>query len=444
MKRKNKKINFYLLINFLKPFFFLVLLFVIVLFFLNLLFSNLEEKIFKKIWQDNKIVSPFYSQVKEVEDYLYNVFYATFSGFGWIDSKKTNLFHSYSMSAFVYPPKIFINKINDENLINFLSLKKEELKKTKESEKKNNKEEISFLPLELKNKNIVEKIVKKFNSHSIIVFKEFNNNLYYFWLGVSDGNSFKLIKDNYIFATKYDGVLSIEGDLNNFLVILSAYEGKGVQVKNLNLIKDISYLFEIRLMAGGGYKFNILKKDLENNSYWYLWFYNNNFLKFVKLFEDEKGWIVGGLELTNYLVDFFKKMPDDFEIFSNIAFQKEDKNKVKIYFNYDNDYYELIDAGFEKQNEMVISSLNINNYPFLVKKVKFSLLGNNFLNNDNFILEVSDNDFLWQKIELDKETKLDFSNSTFYWRLKLYPDKKNDLSSVFLRGFQIELFLDKK
>lgn len=437
--KKIKKIDYYLIATFLKSIFLGGVFLIFLLFFLNFLVSNLEEKFFKRIWQGNINLNSK-SEVQELNDYLFNLFYATFSGFGWLNSENTDMYLVHSMSAFIYPPKLFIKKIEDENLINFLVLKEENLKEIKKENK--NKEEMSFLPIQLKNKNIVERVVKKFGDYSIIVFKEFGNNLYYFWLGVDDGSNFKLLKDSYIFESKYDGTINIGGDLNNFLILLNAYEGRGVQVKNLSAFKDISYLFEIRLMGGGGYEFNIVKKDFGNNqNYWYLWFYDNNFLKVVKLFENQDGWIVGGFELTKFFGDFFKKMPDDFNIISNSILKEKDE--IKIYFRYNKNYYEFIDNGFEKKSEFVITSLNINNYPFPVKKVKFSFLDNNFLNDDKFTLEISDNNLLWQKIDLDKEIKIDFLNNSFYWRFKIYPSLNNNFNSVFLKGFKIELFLDK-
>ncbi len=441
MKKKKffQRFNLYVFYNFLKIAIFLFFIFLFLAFFLNFLIPKIKDNYLQIEIIPDLNNNKFFKTIEQ-KDYLYYVFYATFSSFGWLDNGQTNMENINSMSAFTYPIKVKINSINDSNLISFLKIQENKFLKEKEEEKRLNSQFYdNFFPLELKDKKIIESFFKKIDNLDIIVFKEEKDNLFNFWFYFNQGDGFKKINNGFLFQSKYDGLLNIFGDRNNLLVVLSAYEGKAAQIKDLKEIKDISYIFEIRVMGGGNYKFNLERIKLNDKNFWYLWVKENNFFKLIKLFEDDEGKIVGGAELTHYFYDYFKNLSFDLMFFDSKIFS----DKIIIYFKYGDNYFEFLDEGFDKKSEKMITSLNINNYLWPPAKIKISSLAGNYFGNDDFILEVSNDKIIWQEIELDREKEINFNTPTFYWRIRLKPNS-NIFDSVFLRGFEINLFLDKK
>lgn len=330
---------------------------------------------------------------------------SAFSGVGWIDVASTTMYQDLNMSAMLFPPKV-----------------------------KWQKAESKYLNIELPKNNLgmVGRVVKSGDRYIGLISK-------------ADGTPI-LDEKNTPLVSKYDGVIAFGGDEDNFIAIYGAYEGRAVQVQGarscglrvvgcrLSLV-DLSEFFRIRVMAGG-FEPEILKTTLGGDTVWYVWNKSGYPAKLIKLFENRTGKIVGAVDLSPHL----GFLPGDTRLITfNVAPPVVEKDftrlTARVKSGKSEEFYEFTDFGFDKSEERMITSVNINQYPTAVYSAVFSPI---YLVEEGAEIkfEASVDGKAWKEATFGEKIVFpEGSGGALYWRAFFKPDKDN-FTSPFSTGIR--------
>ncbi|MFZ2310497.1 MAG: hypothetical protein WAW11_03050 [Patescibacteria group bacterium] len=225
------------------------------------------------------------------------------------------------------------------------------------------------------------------------------------------------------------GLLGFGGEANDFLVIYGAYKGQIFRVRDgqvINLDKFTSH----RLM-NNGFKAEIIK--VKNNNYvnWYITSATVSNPQFIKLWQDDKGEIVGAVSLLNEL-----KISDQLElklldVTSNKAsFLAHLKSDTQDYWQVFNDY------GFKnKQTANLVTlplSHNSSNAEVFVKKIGLSELSLDTQGQPFVKTEVSFDGSTWKKITWGNNIDFEQKGSKSYFIKIIFSPVINSFYSPFI------------
>lgn len=155
-------------------------------------------------------------------------------------------------------------------------------------------------------------------------------------------------------SSPYEGTFGFGGSGDNSLVVYGAYEGAGFQFLN-GVRRDISQLFGIRMMGGGFAP--VVVRDARAEA-WYVFprlptgqAGAGEPVRFLKLFENENGEIIGATDLTNKVserVGLNARLADIKAGTDGSVWMEFDANGVREWFRF-------VDRGFAWAGGTVVS-----------------------------------------------------------------------------------------
>lgn len=212
--------------------------------------SNNQSLIITPPASTNILETPALKQFIQSSDILGLVsasFSDLFSGVGWLDEEKTTMYHDKNATAFLFEPRFSLAKGTPPAFVE---------------------------PSDAQWHGTVEKRGEMYEVR---------------------------VNGELLASSPYEGTLGFGGSGDNSLVVYGAYEGAAFQFLG-GARRDISQLFGIRMM-GGGFAPVVLRAPVNNQSsiinFWYVFPRTGEPIRFLKLFENESGEIIGATDLTN-------------------------------------------------------------------------------------------------------------------------------------------------
>lgn len=338
----------------------------------------------------------------------------SFSGFGWIDREKTNLFHNFSSTGFTYPPIYRWDKIPSGSVGNFLSRDSDGsisfcIKESCLAEKENrlflDGKEI-FLPSEKRPISVsLGKVGDKWLVGEVLESKKnYEGRVYFF-----DGKSFEEVLGTEHFQTPYKGTFGFGGVEDDWVAFYGALRGTAVQVLD-GKPSDISRFFSYRVMRKG-FQPVVERVSLGDETVWYIWSLTEKMPILFKLLVDEIGAIKGIFDFTDFILSGFNDVV--FKPFDGGLFAKINGGESLFRFN---------DLGFEKFGEGRITSSNINTIPGEVINATVAsadLLGRGF----DFQILLSNDGKEWIKTEIGETVVFPNKQGRFlFWQVVTFPE----------------------
>ncbi|MEX1014624.1 MAG: hypothetical protein WDZ80_05695 [Candidatus Paceibacterota bacterium] len=360
------------------------------------------------------------------EDVLNSSFTDLFSGIGWINTDKTTMFQDRIVTSFVLPPDFswqrissipdveFIEKSDDEidtRCINGNCLVQNELNLSLNG---NNVQ----LPQEVNSQDLVNISIGNLDSLWLVGFVEQSGGRYHgkvFYLNQNRG--FEKL-ENVEFDSVYSGKIGFGGDDDNFLVIYGGYDGFAYHVLDADEITNVSQYFGNRVMDRGFHPV-ILKSNNSDISNWYVYSLTEDNPKLIKLFQNGTEKIQGAIDLSDLL--FSREI-------SSAYFSLINENTLAAKLIDGSQTYRIFtDNGFDVSQDRFIESININNYPAVIRGITIEDV--EYIKGEADIeLFVSNDGEEWH--EAREKELITFSNRGRFlmWRVEIDPSNNKQYS----------------
>ncbi|MEI6835977.1 MAG: hypothetical protein WCK59_04030 [Candidatus Falkowbacteria bacterium] len=226
-----------------------------------------------------------------------------------------------------------------------------------------------------------------------------------------DGSKFFKVTNFSPVISKYFGLFGFGGDDSDFMIVYGAYQGQAFRVQG-NMITNLDKFFSYRPM-NNGFKTEIIKAK----NTWYIYSSTTNNPKFIKLWEDSSGTIVGALSLGG-----------DLQLSGAAEFNliKTDSNSLTLLARLKNKESEtwkvFTDSGFLNNKAGVLVTLptphDALNSQIFINKIYESELGVDKEGQNSVKMEFSVDGLKWQN--LPQGQNLDFKQAgTKYYFLRL-------------------------
>ena len=374
----------------------------------------------------------------------YEIFYDLFSGNGWIDQGRTNLYHERVVTAFLLPPKFSFSKVtgtgtqfigrkadgSDERCIRGRCL----IAREKTLVFQGNTLE---LPESVRKRDIVGVSVGAFEKTWMVGVTTRSGEDYLGWLFSFDGNMFRNMQreEKEMFLSRYAGSIGFGGSDDDWMAVYGAYEGKAVRVRG-GVIDDISRFFGIRVM-GGGLDPEITRTGSGRGATWFVW--NKGAMpKLVKLFQNGTERIEGAIDLTN---EFGADLQGVTSLFVAPT-SDEHALSVKMVRDGSEEYWRFIDEGFDTAapKEIVSASLTNRILPVVlasIERLEYADAGaamEFFLSNDNLA---------WEETKIGETvTFANQGGDKLFWKIRVdAPDDR--FSSPYFGQIEVDYALKK-
>jgi hypothetical protein len=297
-----------------------------------------------------------------------------FSGLGYIDRNQTDLFLDYNVSAFSFPPLYQLKKEDsafkvgdDTNLCIGADVEKKCLVV------KDNilyaGEKIIPWPLELRSEPILKVSLGLLSGAQEIRWiigvvtgsdKDERGWVYFF-----NGQDFlPLITKTTKFKIepKYNrlgGQIYFGGDLDDFLILYSGYDGRAFYYHQGNL-SDVSQLFGLRV-AAGGFPAEIIKTANSRGSVFYVCSKDADKFKLIKFWSRQPGELVGSLDFS-YLLNEEKIKTTGCQLDKNNQ-AAATSSLTKIFLGFDKasstETWIFLDRGFDNSRDRQVTSRDL-------------------------------------------------------------------------------------
>jgi len=370
------------------------------------------------------------------EEYSYQTFYDLFSGVGWIDQTKTNLWHDWDMSAFTLLPKYEWRHAEQ-----FKQISAEEACIQKECYAVKGlglfrgQTEI-LLPEEIRGKEIMTVSVSALDSSWRVGVVTKSKEIFNAYVYAFDGVNFKNIKGSgELFTSKYIGTIGIGGNVGGWILVYGAYEGRAFQFLSDGSAVEVPNIFGARLMAGG-FVPGISKVGFANDAIWYVWNKGAGKVKFIKLFQNGTNLIEGASDLSSSLnaLGSIRRLTCD-GVVTNRALRCNIDTETGITAL---DFY---DYGFDNSKSYTVVSANISNNILPVQKGTVTSATFSKSGNESFFL--SNDGINWQRVNIGEE--ISFTNqdaNKIFWKVEYIPDS-NPMHSLFFKSLRLDFKLKR-
>lgn len=359
-----------------------------------------------------------------------------FSGTGWIDQEKTTLYHDQNITSFIFPPKYKWRKSNlsdftfNHRCLGSFCLVEKGFKlffAPKIDFQNGNLTDYKINLPQSVNKEILSNIsIGTLNDVWVLGVVEKQNNNYTGKAYFFDGKGFSEVlvdgKSN-IFQSQHEGIIGAGGERDDFIIIYGAYDGIAYRIKKEE-VENISKFFGIRVMRGGFYPV-VFEKSIEDKEVWYVSSLTKDNPQLIKLFEDGKGKIAGGVDFIPLLY------------INNGTVKFSPGNGKKLLAKFESgEIREFVDEGFDKSQTRKVVSSNINNYPFKVLKAKIFGMDISYSGTEsvNFYLSSNGND--WHEVEPREEFVFPKKGNSVFWKAEAEPDG-DSYSSIFFNSVRL-------
>ena len=374
----------------------------------------------------------------------YEIFYDLFSGNGWIDQGRTNLYHERVVTAFLLPPKFSFSKVtgtgtqfierkadgSDERCIRGRCL----VAREKTLVFQGNALE---LPESVRKRDIVGVSVGALEKTWMVGVTTRSGEDYLGWLFSFDGSTFRNVQreEKEMFLSRYAGAIGFGGSDDDWMAVYGAYEGKAVRVRG-GAIDDISRFFGIRVM-GGGLDPEITRTGSGDGATWFVW--NKGAMpKLLKLFQNGTEKIEGAIDLTN---EFGADLQGVTSLFVAPASDSHTL-VVKMIRDGSEEYWRFVDEGFDTAapKEIVSASLTNRILPVVlasIERLEYADAGaamELFLSNDNLA---------WEETKIGETVT--FGNQggdKLFWKIRV-DAPRDKFSSPYFGQIEVDYALKK-
>ncbi len=375
-------------------------------------------------FQNLERLAPSVATRENGENLLASSFSDLFSGTGWIDSEKTNLYRDNRAEAVLWEPAFSWN----------LSGAKTESLTSKECIG-NRCAEISGGNLVLYGARVVLPRALEYDSRKLALHAmrdawlvggvveekgEWKGYLYSF-----DGREFTPLCGGAVFTSQYEASPGLGGDDARALFLYGAYEGKAIEVWQ-NRCEDVSRLFGIRLMDEGFDPVIIRPEGTD----WFVFSRNGSKRVFIKAFPDSAtGAIAGTIDLGAYLRR---------EGMNGIAFRgvRGQDGALAVSLLVEDGKEESgfwIDRGFSAANRGTIASRNLNTYPGSLTRRATIVSADLYPGSTSPELYLSNNGRDWTPARIGEEVVFkDKNGKELYWKAD-FPKGSGDVSPYLKR-----------
>ena len=311
------------------------------------------------------------------------------------------------------------------------------------------------LPKEVENKNILSLTIGGLDSKwlvGIIIGDSYNEAgfVYYF-----DGNKLTpLITDTTLYKiepkyNKQGGKIGFGGSDFNFLIVYGGYNGVAFHVYN-NEITDISNFFGLRVTNKGFWP-QVLRLGDGENTAWYVCSLDDDKSKFVKLWQNDTLQIQGVIDLTDkifsnnslrqqarcYLSDNTNEV---FLIADSISSEYVLPNQAVEEASLDYQLWKFEDRGFDNSHDYMTISKDlirkegVDVVSAIVQELGLSIEENNSSRGymtdfmDKASMYLSNDNEVWQEVEIKQALIFPSLSNQLYWRLELVKGDNSDYS----------------
>jgi len=272
-----------------------------------------------------------------------------------------------------------------------------------------------ILPTEIKISNLkaisLGTVSKKFLVGFTLENNGYQGEVFYF-----DGLKFSKIPNFNQITSAYFGLLGFGGEESDFLIIYGAYKGQAFRVKDKKII-NLDKFFSYRPM-NNGFKAEVIKVKNSKYTNWYIYSSTLNNPRFLKLWEDDAGEIIGEIALHDDLLISGKSA--EFKLL-----EVKDSEAILLANNKfgDEESWQVFkDYGFLNSQPGTLITLpiyhNADNPEIVINKIYESEISLDKQGQPLVKAEFSVDGLNWQEVSFGKD--LDFlQNPTKYYFLRL-------------------------
>lgn len=364
-----------------------------------------------------------------------------FSGTGWLDTDRTTMYQDKNATAFLFPPKFELRETASAN-VEDLSEKETRCIGRRCLSRIGSALTLDGVPVALPEVSgeLSSISVGALGTTWVVGEVRKENESYYGELYYFDGGHFASVfspngdAGTTPFVSKYPGTFGFGGDANDWIAVYGAYDGMGYQFRQGETPHPLTNLFGIRLMGGG---FRPLVFHDADSGAWYVWDASGKGIRFLKLFEDRNGLIVGVTDLSGPL---FTSLGADAQTLG--AAPRDGKMVLEFGLRGGGvSYRELVDRGFTGGSYTIVSS-NLNGRDAAVRRAR---IGRTVLEAGgtqvSFSLANKEGD--WMPVKVGEWlTFPDPEGKSLFWKAEFTGDGSQSTGlSPFFDLIQIEYFL---
>lgn len=245
-----------------------------------------------------------------------------------------------------------------------------------------------------------------------------------------DDSNFSKIPNFKTITSSYFGLLGFGGELDDFLVVYGAYKGQAFRVRGDKVI-DLNKFISHALM-NNGFKAEIVKVKNGNYANWYITSATIDNPKFIKLWQDDNGEIVGLISLVNEL-----KITDQLV---ELKLLNAESNKVSFLAHLKSNDYDswqiFNDYGFKNKQIATLLTIplahNNSNEEVIVEKIISSELIMDTQGEAFVKTEISFDGLKWQKIIWGKNIDFNQVSSKSYFLKMIFSPVTNPFYSPYI------------
>lgn len=401
-----------------------------------------------------KITKPFFEILKDQEkpriiseNLIASSFTDLFSGVGWLDVSKTNMYHDKIATAFTLEPNFTWKQISNQSIPGDIFIKDQSGNRkrcidTSCLEKRGvalflNGTEI-LLPYEMRVKEIQNVSIGTISDEWLVGIVVKEKNKYEGWMFFYNGKTYtRVFGDAHaLFLSDYEGIIGGGGTKENWIAVYGAYEGQAYHMREGKPFQNISKFFGIRAMNGGFYP-AVIRSGEGVNARWYVYSLNTDRAMLLKLFQDgTNGDIRGIIDFTQYVTQ---------NKFSRASFALVETRGETSVLEADvatsggnNELWQFIDEGFKVPSLAQVTSINLNNYPAEVWTATI-VDADVFEGKSRVEFALSNDGARWIPARVGEPVNFpNVNNIRLFWRATFQPEDGARFSSPFFDRIRVD------
>ena len=406
-----------------------------------------------------KITKPFFEVLKNQEkpqtlpqNLISSSFTDLFSGVGWLDVSRTNMYHDKVITAFTLEPNFTWRKLDGAHIQQERFLKKNDNGIDRRCigssclEQRGlglfyNGGEIS-LPREMRSKNVQNVSIGTLGEKWLVGVtakeKEKYEGWVFFYSPSTDGSAYSRVfgEANAPFLSDYEGTIGFGGTKDNWIALYGAYEGQAYHIREGKPFQNISKFFGIRAMAGGFHP-AILRAGDGVDARWYVYSLTKGRPVFIKLFQDGNvGDIRGSMDFTQSVLgtNFFKVSFAVADVRGGTTALEADA----LTNDGNEELWQFVDEGFKVPSLARVVSINLNNYPAEVWTATI-VDSDVFEGKSNIEFALSNDGVSWIPARIGEPVVFpDPNNNRLFWRATFQPEDGARFSSPFFDRIRVD------
>jgi len=368
-----------------------------------------------------------------------------FSGVGWLDETKTDLYQDKRETAFILPPALTSQKLDSH-----------QIPAGGWAERGVNGEysrciggrclternsELSFqgnplsLPAEISGKEKANVSIGSLDTKWLVGVVTKEEARYEGWIFLFDGSGFlKIFGGDGKFNSSYAGALGFGGSDNDWLAIYSGYEGIAYRVREGVPPEDISRFLDIRVMKGG-FEPAVLRVGVPPT--WYVFSMTPGNPQLIKLFQNKTNYIQGAVNLFPFID------PLQGSSLATFGIKEVGGDAISLAAKVtggSGGWWQIDDRGFKKDRSYEVVSSNINTSAARVVYARIETL--DLKERDaSASFFVSGDDRVWHAVRLHEVYEFSPSSKELYWRAVFSPDG-DPFSSPYFNSILLHYWLN--